>query len=178
MWKPGANGRWPGRKEPPRRAVVQARLRRPQAGAQAWRRCRGGGAGGGGRRSAREQLRPWHEALATGRRSDDRPAAHPGPLRQATYGADHGRQTWRRPGGCWRRRRRGRPERRASDLVAAYRRSFPRHDLQRLQAAHPGVMAGETRLLLDEEPSAGPSPEGPWRANPSSSHDSYDLRMR
>jgi len=105
---------------------------------------------GGAAEALAEQLRPWHEALA------DPTSAQQAVLRrtlghyaQTGYGADHGAPalfeagTSETPtdgdGG-------------ASDLVAAYRRAFPIMTYDDYKPLIQAVMAGETRLLLDEEP--------------------------
>ena len=115
----------------------------------------GGGAGGEAAAEAlAEQLRPWHEALA------DPAGAQTTVLRrilghfaQATYGADHGAVDLAEAGaaagaGAAEAGRNGG----ASDLVAAYRRSFPVMTYNGYKPLIQAVMAGETRLLLDEEP--------------------------
>jgi hypothetical protein len=91
------------------------------------------------------QLRPWHEAVA------DPPRAQEIVLRrilagfaETTYGADHRAAEVAQSGSG------GTPG--VGPLVAAYRRAFPIMTYDDYKPLIEAVMAGETRLLLNEEP--------------------------
>ncbi len=116
-----------------------------------------GSAGGDPAEALAQQLRPWHEALA------DPGAAQLRVLRrllghyaQTTYGADHGAPAFAEAGGD--PAADAAPEATpdgggtASDLVAAYRQAFPVMTYDGYKPLVQAVMAGETRLLLDEAP--------------------------
>ncbi len=109
-----------------------------------------------------EQLRPWHEAVAA-----PAPAQEAvlrgllGHLARTTYGADHGAPALLEAGG----RAGGAPgpdgaaaaacsdgAATGADLIAAFRRAFPVMTYDDYKPLIQAVMAGETRLLLDEEP--------------------------
>ena len=77
-------------------------------------------------------------------------ARHPRPTSPQTgYGADHGAPGSRRPDAA----AGGGPARTgAADLIAAYRRAFPVMTYDDYKPLIEAVMAGETRLLLSEEP--------------------------
>jgi hypothetical protein len=101
-----------------------------------------------------EQLRPWHEALADPAHAQETVLRRIlGHFAQTTYGADHGAANLAEAGkaaaaGAAEAGRNGG----SSELIAAYRRAFPVMTYDDYKPLVQAVMAGETRLLLDEEP--------------------------
>jgi hypothetical protein len=86
-----------------------------------------------------EQLRPWQEALADPAHAQEAVLRRTlGDFARTSYGADHGAADIAGAG--------------ASDIVAAYRRAFPMMTYDDYKPLMQAVMAGETRLLLCEEP--------------------------
>ncbi len=92
-----------------------------------------------------EQLRPWHEAVADPARSQE--IVLRGILAdfaRTGYGADHHAAEVAEQGTD------GRPN--GAGIIAAYRRAFPVMTYDDYKPLIEAVMAGETRLLLSEEP--------------------------
>ena len=86
-----------------------------------------------------QQLRPWHEALAGPAHAQETVLRRTlADFAQTTYGADHGAAGLAAAG--------------ASEIVAAYRRAYPVVTYDDYKPLIQAVMAGETRLLLCEEP--------------------------
>jgi hypothetical protein len=116
----------------------------------------GGAAGqtaGGAAEALAEQLRPWHEALADPARAQHvvlrRILAH---FAETTYGADHEAADLAEAGAASAASAAPSPQGGTAELIAAYRRAFPVMTYDEYKPLIQAVMAGETRLLLDEEP--------------------------
>ena len=110
----------------------------------------GAPAAGGAAEALAEQLRPWHEAVADPARSQEivlrRILAD---FTRTSYGADHGAVEVAQAGA-------GSPDggagAGAAALIAAYRAAFPVMTYDDYKPLIDAVMAGETQLLLCEEP--------------------------
>jgi hypothetical protein len=116
----------------------------------------GGSAGpaAGAAEALAEQLRPWQEALAHPARAQEAVLRGIlGHFSQTTYGVDHGAAGLTAAGaapaaGIADAARNGG----TSELVAVYRNAFPVMTYDDYKPLIQAVMAGETRLLLSEEP--------------------------
>ena len=97
-----------------------------------------------------EQLLPWQEALTDPARAQETVLRRTlGHYSQTSYGADHGAPALFEAGGD---QAAGRGNGGTSDLITGYRRAFPVMTYDDYKPLIQAVMAGETRLLLDEEP--------------------------
>jgi hypothetical protein len=118
---------------------VETRPGQQQDAAPAAGHTPAGGDPGAATQALAEQLRPWHEALTdpvgAQKKVLSRILRH---VAETTYGADHGAAALL--------------EAATPHLIAAYRRAFPVMTYEDYKPLIQAVMAGETRLLLDEEP--------------------------